>query len=130
MPSRTFNPADLDALVELLKNGQDLEVVRSVSLNPDEVQLPGVWVRLDTIGGPATLAGLALNVTLFLIVAEAGGFGRILGKLAPLYDAITANLDGASLAYGAATRTAVILPGNVSTPMPALSLPVTVPTVN
>jgi hypothetical protein len=128
--ARTFNPDDLDALVELLKADQDLEVVRTVSLNPDEVQLPGVWVRLDTIGGPSTLAGLALNVTLFLIVAEAGGFARILGKLAPLYDAISAKLDAAGLAYGPATRTGVILPANVSTPMPALSIPVTVPTVN
>lgn len=117
-----FNPADLDELVAAIKAADPTgEAIRSASLNPDEVQLPGVWVRFDGLAYDQ-LAGLTVRVTLHLIVGNAGGFSRVLGKLAALHNLVKPVVAGYGGPTGPTTRTSVILPTNTQ-PMPALAVP-------
>jgi hypothetical protein len=118
-----FNPADLDELTAAIKGADPTgELIRSASLNPDEVQVPGVWVRFDGLAYDV-LAGLTVKLTLHLIVPNAGGFARVLGKLAELHNLVKPVVAGYGGPSGNTTRTGVLLPGNSSNPMPALAIP-------
>lgn len=118
-----FEPTDLDELVEAIKAADPThELIRSVSLNPDEVKLPGVWIRFDGLDDNL-LGGVTVNLTLHLIVANAGGFARVLAGLAQLRNLVKPVVVGYGGPNGRTTRTSVILPGNTSTPMPALAMP-------
>jgi hypothetical protein len=120
-----LNVADLDELVELLKATDPAgETIRSVSLDPSEVNVPGIWVSLTGVG-PHTLAGVTISLTLYLIVEDAG-FARTLGRLADLYNLVRPALPGPP---GVATRSGVVLPGS-TTPMPALAVPFDMLTTN
>lgn len=117
-----FNPADLDELAAALKATDPAgDVLRSVSLNPDEVQLPGIWIRFDGLGA-GTLGGLVVRTTLHLIVPNAGGVGRVLAALAQLRNLVQPAVAGYGGPSGDVTRTSVLLAANTS-PMPALAVP-------
>lgn len=117
-----FNPADIDELVaDLLAADPDHDTLRSVSLNPDEVNLPGVWVRFDGLDDNL-LAGVTVKLTLHLIVGNSGGFSRVLDQLAAMRNLIKPVLVRYGGPNGPTVRTSVILPAN-TTPMPALAMP-------
>lgn len=119
-----FNPADLDELVEAI-NATDPthELIRSASLNPDEVQLPGVWVRFDELEED-NLAGLTVRVTVHLIVPNAGGFARQLAALAELRNTVKPALDTFGGPTGPTERLGVILSNSAGAqPMPAFAVP-------
>lgn len=117
-----FNPADIDTLVAAIAAADAThETIRTVSLNPDEVQLPGVWVRFDGLE-ENVLAGLTVKLTLHLIVANAGGFSRVLAGLADLRNLVKPVLTTFGGPSGPTARTSVLLPGNTA-PMPALAVP-------
>lgn len=116
-----FDPADLDELVDAIKaTDPEHDQLRSVALDPADVKLPGVWVRLDRLR-PATLDGLDVGVTVFLIVPAAGGYARQLAGLAELFNLVHPALPGAGA--GDATSASVVLPSS-PTAMPALAVPV------
>lgn len=117
-----FVPADIDELVTaLLAADPTHEVIRSVSLNPDEVQLPGIWIRFDGLDDNL-LGGLTVKLTVHLIVANAGGFARVLAALAGMRNLVKPVIAGNGGPSGQTTRTSVILSPN-SQPMPALAIP-------
>lgn len=117
-----FNPADIDELVaDLLATDPDNDVIRSVSLNPDEINLPGIWIRFDGLDDNL-LAGVTVKLTLHLIVGNAGGFKRVLAQLAAMRNLVKPAVVRYGGPNGPTTRTSVILPGN-TTPMPALAMP-------
>lgn len=123
MPVDDLNPADLDELATALYDADPThELIRSATLNPDEVQLPGIWIRFDGLGA-GTLAGLTVRTTLHLIVPNAGGVARVLGKLAELYNVARPVIAGYGGPSGDVLRTGVLLPSNAAQPMPALAVP-------
>ena len=115
-----FNPADLDELVDAL-GALDPVVVRSVSLNPDEVNLPGIWIRFDGLNDNV-LAGLTVRLTLHLIVGNGGGFARVLAALADMRNLVKPVVAGYGGPTGPTARTSVILSAGTQ-PMPALAIP-------
>lgn len=118
-----FNPDDLDELVDALKGADPSgEIIRSVSIDPDELQLPGVWVRFDGLTDNL-LAGVTVNLTLFLIVPNAGGIKRVLAALAGLRNTVLPVVRTYGGPNGPTTRSSVLLPGTTPTPMPALAVP-------
>lgn len=119
-----FNPADLDELVDAIKAADPThELIRSASLNPDEVQTPGVWVRFDQLEEDV-LAGLTVRVTVHLIVSNAGGFARQLAGLAQLRNVVKPVLDTYGGPTGPTSRVGVILSTSAGAqPMPALAVP-------
>lgn len=117
-----FNPADIDELVaELIAADPSREIVRSASLNPDEVNVPGVWVRLDSLD-KGTLSGLRVRLTLHMIVSPAGGFARTLAQLAGMWNLLRPVVARYGGPTGPVTRVSVILAANAA-PMPALAVP-------
>lgn len=124
MAADDFNPADLDELVAALRGADPThELIRSVSLNPDEVQLPGVWVRFDQLEEDV-LAGLTVRVTVHMIVSSAGGFARQLAGLAELRNLVKPVLATYGGPAGPTTRVGVILSTSAGAqPMPALAVP-------
>lgn len=117
-----FNPQDITDLAAAIKAAAP-ELIRSASVNPDEVQVPGVWIRFDGIEDTTLGGGLTLNLTLHLIVPNAGGFARVLAQLAELRNAVKPVVAGFGGPSGPTTRTGVILPANSTTPLPALAVP-------
>jgi hypothetical protein len=101
----------------------DPELIRSVSVDPSEVQVPGGWLRVDGVG-PHTLGAVTLRATLHLIVPE-GDVRRRLTMLAAAYNAAKPVLDDLGADVGDADSVGVILPGS-STPLPALAIPVAI----
>lgn len=117
-----FNPADLDELVAALKAADpSAEVIRSVSFNPDEVNVPGIWIRFDGLDDDL-LAGCTVKLTLHLIVANAGGFARVLAALAGMRNLVKPVVAGYGGPSGTTTRTSVLLSGTAA-PLPALAVP-------
>ena len=102
-----LNPADLDDLVSMIRDGGDVEC----SLDPVDLNGVGVWVSLTAIRGDR-LQGTTLEVTLFLIAPD-GPPSTVLRMLADC----TTPLRGT-------------IPGVEGRPMPALSIPVLLHTVN
>lgn len=122
MAADDFNPADVDELVAAIRAADpDADVIRSVSINPTEVQLPGVWVRFDGLEEDV-LAGLTVKLTVHVIVPNAGGFARVLAGLAQLRNLVKPVLTTYGGPTGPTTRTGVILPSSTQ-PMPALAIP-------
>lgn len=117
-----FNPDDLDELVAAIKAANPAgDIIRSVSMNPDEVQLPGVWLRFDAVEY-GNLAGLTVKLTLHLIVANAGGYARVLAALAGMLNLVKPVVAGYGGPNGPITRTAVLLSSSTQ-PTPALAVP-------
>lgn len=86
--------------------------------NPEDVNLPGAWVTVDSIIELALDGHLQLECSVYLITAD-GDYARAYGQLAELYNLMlqTVRPDGPVTPQG------VVMPGN-STPMPALRVPV------
>lgn len=117
-----FNPADLVELVDAIKAADPSgELIRSVSFNPDEVKVPGVWLRFDGLDD-GILAGLTVKLTLHLIVPNAGGFGRVLAQLAELRNLVKPVVATYGGPNGPTVRTGVIL-STTTQPLPALAIP-------
>lgn len=116
-----LNPADLDELVTALKAAGTPEQIRSVSLDSDRLQLPGVWVRFDGLR-ENVLAGLTVRVTLHLIVPAAGGLRRQLAALAELRNVVAPVVKSYGGPSGDTTRVGVILPAGPPA-LPALAVP-------
>lgn len=122
MAADDLNPADIAEVVAAIRAADPgADVIRSVSTDPAEVQLPGVWIRFDGLE-ENILAGLTVKLTLHLIVANAGGFARVLAGLAELRNLVKPVLTTYGGPNGPTTRTAVILPSSTQ-PMPALAVP-------
>lgn len=116
-----LNPADLAELVTALKAAGTPEQIRSVSLDPDKVQLPGIWVRFDGVR-ENSLAGLTVRTTVFLIVPAAGGISRQLAALAELRNVVAPVIKSYGGPNGDTTRTGVILPSGPAA-LPSLAVP-------
>jgi hypothetical protein len=111
-----LDPADLDALVDLVKSAGGFT---SVSLDPAEVKiLPGVWIRVDLIDVLDTLADGYTRVptTLHLIVGSKP-VGAALHELLPLLDQLCAVLTPTG------DVTIVGVNTGLATPLPALAVP-------
>lgn len=110
--------ADLDQLGVLLTT--DPSALRSFSVDPSKVQLPGIWCRVDQLDED-NLSGLTVSTTLHLIVADAD-WDRAIANLAPLFNQIKEQLRALGGITGPSRLVGVTLPGS-STPMPALAVP-------
>lgn len=104
----------LTELLELLNAEDGVQA----SMDPAELNLPGVWVAVDTIRPVNVAMGVRLECRLFLISPDADPL-RAVGHLFPLYNAVAAVVtpDGPVVSQG------VVMPGD-PTPLPALSVPV------
>lgn len=123
MAADDLNPDDLDALVDLIRDGGDVEC----SLDPVDLNGTGVWVSLTAIRGDR-LQGATLEVTLFLIAPDAPP-SVVLRKLADCYNLVRPRIAGLPLTdHVRSVR--VTIPGVEGRPMPALSIPVLVHTTN
>lgn len=117
-----FNPEDIAELIAAVQaTDPTKELIRTVSMDPDKVRLPGVWVRFDGLDDNV-LAGVTVKLTLHLIVQNAGGFTRVLAELAQLRNLVKPAVAGYGGPNGPTTRTSVILAANAQ-PMPALAIP-------
>lgn len=88
------------------------------SMDPAELNLPGAWLALDTVGIANVQHKLRLECRLFLISNDTDPL-RAVEALGKLYDQATSVLtpDGPVVTQG------VVMPGD-PTPLPALAVPV------
>jgi hypothetical protein len=116
--------ADDLAVVDLVELGElltaDPSPLRSFSIDPSKLTLPGVWCRVDALA-EENLRGLTIRTTLHLIVGEAD-WDRALSNLAPLWNGLKAQLREHGGSSGDSTLVGVILPGS-QTPLPAVAVP-------
>lgn len=113
-----LNPADLDALVDMIRGEPaDLEA----SLDPADLNLPGVWVSLTGIPG-GRMQGTCLAVSLVLIAGDLPP-SVALGHLATLYNTVRPRIAGLPR-NGDVQSVRVTIPGVEGRPMPGLSIPV------
>lgn len=90
--------------------------------NPEDLNLPGAWVTVDTVA-PLVLGGpLELRCLVYLVTGDTD-YAHALDTLAGLYNRMATVLtpDGDVATQG------VVLPGN-PTPLPALRVPVNLTT--
>jgi hypothetical protein len=124
MASDDLNLDDLDELVELVRGELPGQLVE-VSLDPADLNLPGVWVAFDGIT-TNRLRGATLTVRLFLVAPDVAprDAGR---QLVDLFNTVKARLrtkPGPVHISGRTTSETVILPGYEGRPLPALAIPV------
>lgn len=115
------SPVTLTAVADLIEQLQGVELVRSVSMDPADLQnTPCVWVQLSGIAQLHLAAG-TLRVRLHLIVGDTDGGYRAAQALVDLYNAIlpVVTPDGETV-----TELLTMPDGHVC---PALMLPVDVP---
>lgn len=117
-----LNPDDLDDLVAMVGGGGV-----ECSLDPVDLNGPGVWVSLSAIRGDR-LRGATLEVTLFLIAPD-GPPSVVLRQLAALYNLVRPRIVGLPR-NGDVRSQRVTIPGVEGRPMPALSIPVLLHTTN
>lgn len=118
-----LNPADIQALVDVVAGDPEGPDHIPASIDPSDLNLPGAWVVLDGIGG-GTLAGVDLTCRVFLIAPNVVPT-QALAILAPLYNTAKARLQAAGIQRNGTTTTElVVVPGTESQPLPALSIPV------
>lgn len=121
-----LNPADLDALVDILRGDPaDLQV----SLDAGELTIgPGVWVTLSGI--ESKMRGTVLQVSVVCIAADT--VPRVaLTQLAGVWNAVRPRLDGAGLPRnGPVVARTVTIPGGDGRALPALWVPILLPTHN
>lgn len=118
-----LNPDDLDDLVTMIKADGGVEC----SLDPVDLNGTGVWVSLSAIRGDR-LQGATLEVTLFLVAPD-GPPSVVLRQLADCYNLVRPRITGLPR-NGSVQSVRVTIPGVEGRPMPALSIPVLVPTAN
>lgn len=113
MSTDAITPAPFQQLVELLE-GAGVQA----SLDPADLNVPAVWIALDSVA-QANLAGrLELRCLLFLIVGDADTT-RAMASLGQLHAKVLQVItpDGPVVTQG------VVMPGD-PTPLPALRVPV------
>lgn len=124
--SRDLHPAALDELVALIDGGitdpEDPGYVQT-SLDPTDLNLPGVWVVLDTFGG-GTLAAGEYSCRVF-VIAPSVTPSQALGILAPIFNTVVGRLDAGQIARQPATTELVVIPGTEGQQLPAIAIPVT-----
>jgi len=109
-----LDPADLDSLVQVLKDGG----FDSVEFEPGKVRAPGVWVRIDTITLATLAGGVARTATTLHLIVGDKEWRLALGELLPLLDKLCDVLTPT----GPVVPTAVPLTGS-TTQLPALAVP-------
>lgn len=107
------------------------DAIRSASLDPAEITVPGVWLRLT--GLDYTLQGAPLQLQLVMVVGDTDGGIRAARELAKLHNAVAEVLAGlpaldpplyVSLNGLPTAATAVL--SDTGTPLPALVVPITI----
>ena len=101
--------------------------IRSASMDPAEITVPGVWLRLT--GLDYTLSGAPLQLQLVMVVGDTDGGVRTARELAKLHNAVAAVLDDPELGLyvsinGLPTAATAVL-SDTGTPLPALVVPIT-----
>lgn len=119
-----LNPDDLDDLVDMIR-GVDGDV--EASLDPADLNLPGVWVSLTGIPG-GRMRGTVLAVSLVLIAGDMPP-SVALGHLARLYNLVRPRIEGLPRS-GDVVSVRVTIPGVEGRPLPALTIPVLLHTSN
>jgi hypothetical protein len=124
MAADDLNLDDLDELVALVRGDGDDQLVE-VSLDPGELNLPGVWVSFDGID-LNRLRGATLTVRLFLVVPDVAprDAGAQLVELFNLVKARLATRPGPVRINGRTTTETVLMPGYEGRALPALVVPV------
>jgi hypothetical protein len=92
------------------------------TLDPSELNLPGVWITVDTFQARTLNGGIRLTVSLWLIVPNVDPV-RALEQLADLWRTVRTLVTP----DGPTTTTSVILPGNPTEAMPAFRFPLYLP---
>lgn len=125
-----LNLADLDELVDLIAGTTRDEVGEVVepgdieaSLDPGDLNLPGVWVALDG-WTKSRLRGAELDCRLFLIAPDINPRDAA-SELAALFNKVKARISP----VGRVTTELVAIPGTDGRPLPALAVPVRITTV-
>jgi hypothetical protein len=95
----------------------------SAAADPGELNLPGVWVQLESVAHTLLSGGVTVRLRLYCVAGDTGTLNA-LDQLSPLYEAVcgvvTPNTDTDTTTVG------VQLPDNPTTPMPSLQLSVDV----
>lgn len=110
---------DFAPMVDLVETLNGLDEVRA-TLDPAEVNTPGVWVTLEQIRAVNIRHDSRIQAVLYLI-AQDQDYQRALLALQTLYNAIVPTVltpDGPVVPQG------VLLPQDPSNPLPALRVPV------
>lgn len=124
MAADDFNPADLDAVLDILRAEPD---PIPAELDPVKVRrLPGVWLRFDGFTHDQ-MHGLSLNTTLYVVVPESDRI-RATNELADLWNRIKAKLRAAGLEVFDQVRPASLILPTSTTGRPALAVPLEIPT--
>lgn len=121
----------LDALCQALLAAPD-DAIRSASLDPAELTVPAVWLRLT--GLDYTFAGAPLQLQLVMVVGDTDGGLRAARELVKLHNAVAGVLG--ALPYDAEAPLDVTVTGtptmatavlsDTPTPLPALVVPITI----
>jgi hypothetical protein len=122
----------LTQLAEALVAAPD-NAIRSASLDPAEITVPGVWLRFT--GLDYTLEGAPLQLQLVMVVGDTDGGIRVARELAKLHNAVAEVLgqldapDAEAPLYvniaGLPTAATAVL-SDTSTGLPALVVPITI----
>jgi hypothetical protein len=111
--------AALDALADALLAHDE---IRSVSLDPAEVNAPGVWISTPSIDVEFLNGGATLTPVLYLIVPD-NGVTRSMRAAVELLNHV---VEAVGLPSAAVTPARVALPSSAS-PLPALAFPIDLP---
>lgn len=111
-------------LVDLLAAPDD--AVRSASMDPAEIVVPGVWLRM--VGLDYTLGGAAVQAQLVLVVGDTDGGIRVARELVKLHNAVCQVLQDSEVyvSPNGATTAATAVLSDTGTPLPALVVPVNI----
>lgn len=103
------------------------ETIRSASLDPAEITVPGVWLRFT--GLDYTMQGAPLQLQLVMVAGDTDGGIRAARALAKLHNAVAAVLDalppGLFVNINGLPTAATAVLSDTGTPLPALVVPIT-----
>jgi len=108
----------LDSLDDLVAALLAHASIRSVSLDPAEVQAPGVWISAPAIDVEFLDGGATLTPTLYLIVPDNG----VARSMRAAVELLNHTISVVGLPAATVTPARVSLPSSAS-PLPALAFP-------
>ena len=114
---RSGVPLDFAPVDDLVKALREVDGIRSVDVDPGEVNVPGIWVQVVGFD-PDLLAANTLKLRLLLIVADGTRPRDVMDELRDLYNATLAVLQP----DGPVTARTVALPDGGLYPALAFSL--------
>jgi hypothetical protein len=120
-----LNPDDLVELVDALRDDAAL----SATLDPADVNLPGVLVRLDAVSEETFGGGTTLKVSCLLCVPDVG-VQEALVQLGALYGSALPTLQKFGGPAAEATLATVQLPAAGGAVVPVLVVPLELSTIN